>query len=251
MEYPFTKIEHCIYKNTFLQNTLLNFHFDNILKDRKEDDIKKDFRKFVEKRFGLNIDDSKEQSLSLGIRIVSSDQSTMLTFQSDRCLIRVGREQYKSFEQSILPLIDVVKDYITNVAKKQILESFSIRKINVWPIQTFKDVTLADILLKKIFSSELLSDDSFNAQLPENRGVTNWQKEKQFCIDDAILKLKYGFNCKDDRNILIILDTVIETTTSSELDKINFTHYDEIMFDSYHWAVNSDIVNLMQKDLND
>lgn len=244
MEYPFQKIEHKVYKNTFLQNVRVKLCFDPI-KYHENKDKQKALEAFVEDKFNLKLDDNTKN----GLRIFANNMQTSLNFTENFFELMIGRKNYKSFDESVNPFLSIGLDFIRNVVGNS-LNGIIIRKYDVWP---YKDQKLSmECLLKSIFSKELLSNDMFNSS--ENKNIIQCISEKSFDIDEQIaLKLKYGFikgtdvKAKDEGQI--ILDSTIERDGTINVDDVddNCRQLNQILFDSYHWAVCENIVKIMEE----
>lgn len=242
--YPFIRKEHCVYNNTFLQNTLVEVRFSSLKERDDQKGIIERFRDFVRKLWMLDLPD-EFSFIERSINLFSEHKSVRIEFEHDRVKIIIGRDSYYSFEKTVLPYLKITGDFLRNVVKDDHILYFSLRKINIWPIQKYNN-TLKDRLLKAIFSEELLSDGMFKYN-SDTKNVTQWEKERVFNWEDFKIKLRYGFKEPENEsyNELIVLDTVVEVSDNKLWDSLDFPHYNSILFDAYHWAVSPKIIEIM------
>ncbi len=253
MDYPFKNIEHRIYKNTFLQNTLVEMQYESIKSRLSAKEVFCDFQSFASKNLG--IDDIKEDEglTEKGIIISSDEIDTKFYIYDNKLIIKIGRKNYSSFQESVIPYIKIAEDFLQSVAKLEVINSLEIRKINIWPYNILDQNTLTETLMSKIFSKELLENGNFKSQSPENRNVTQWMKEKIFNWEDILLKLKYGFIAKDEQHDKerIILDSTAESSHKATIDngemRALLEKLNTILFDAYHWSVTDEIIQIMNK----
>lgn len=110
--------------------------------------------------------------------------------------------------------------------------------------------TSKDVLLRKIFSKELLEGDMI--QSLNNVSQSLWDK----CFDNQEqaekMCIKYGFNSNyEGYKDLMILDTYVKRTrVISNSDIIdNLLQMNQVLFDAYHWSVNQKIIEIMDKEI--
>ena len=135
------------------------------------------------------------------------------------------------------------------------LQKLSIRKINMWPYKNLTgNNTAKEVLLRKIFSSDLLEGISLSSS--EDIAQIFWNKD--FNNDKEGLQekvsIKFGFISKNKNEAtnnlppnIIILDTTIERTDTEKNTVIDtLTQMNQTLFDAYHWCVNQNIIHLME-----
>ena len=253
MDYPFKEIEHRIYKNTFLQNTFVEIQYESI-KDRLSiKDVFSDLQHFALESFNINIE--KEEAITEnGVVISSQEMAIDFYITNKRLIIKIGRKNYKTFKESVIPYIKIAKTFIESVSKLDKIQSCEIRKINIWPYSNIASKrTLTETLMGKIFSKELLENGNFKSQIPENQNVTQWMNEKVFKGEYSSLKLKYGFIAKDENHDKerIILDSSIEMLQPTDLSDIEdvFNQLNTILFNAYHWSITEQIIQIMSREV--
>lgn len=251
MDYPFKNIEHHIYKNTFLQNTLVEMQYESIKSRLSTKDVFRDFQSFASEFLGIKVEE--DEGLTEGGVVISSKEAATDFYITDKQLIiKVGRTNYKTFQESVIPYTEIAEEFIKSVARLEEIKFLGIRKINIWPYSnTSNKRTLTEALMGKIFSKDLLAGGNFKSQAPENQNITQWMKEKTFDWEDIYLKIQYGFVAKDEQQERIILDSTAEISRLIKIDssqaKEVYKKLNAMLFDAYHWSITNEIIQMMNK----
>ena len=249
MDYPFKKIEHCIYRNTFLQETIIEFEFEDISKNNNSNLVSEHFNSFVKSSFGIELSDSNLDLSNRHIVISSQDTATKYVFENNKIQLRIGSKVYKSFNDSVIPNIKKIEDFFDKVLPNKQIYHSSLRKINLLPIQNIPEGTSLKIILDKIFSKELLVEENQNLQNDDINTLVKWEKEKNFRWKDYDIIIRYGFKNQqiDDKDCILLLDIEVRNSTASNINDVPLKEYNDIIFDAYHWAINASVLQLMNK----
>ena len=241
MEYPFAHKEYKIYTNTFLQNVLVEWYYTS---SDKEIDISL-LKEFFKDNFNIELPSEKDDLFP--VMIGSTDQCVNLYFGKDAFKLRVGIDAYRGFK-NLKQFFDYGTDFLEILHINEI-KNVKVRKINIWPYENVgSKKTSKDVLLRKIFSKELLEGDMI--QSLNNVSQSLWDK----CFDNQEqaekMCIKYGFNSNyEGYKDLMILDTYVKRTrVISNSDIIdNLLQMNQVLFDEYHWSVNQNIIEIMVK----
>lgn len=249
MQYPFRHKDRTVYANTFLQNVLVEWSYTV-----QNDSISlKDTNEFLYEKFHLKL---ATPQVSFPITISSKDNSINLYFGNEAVRLRVRVNAYKGFE-SLHSFLEFGKDFLALMQINEV-QKLIIRKVNMWPYKNLRgNNTAKEVILRKIFSTDLLEGIS----LPSSEDISQifWTKNFDNSNDECQEKvnIKFGFLLNNEElpnNLpkdIIVLDTTIERNATIRRDAILdvLSQMNQILFDSYHWCVNQNIIDLMKEDL--
>lgn len=246
MQYPFEHKEHEVYANTFLQSIGVEYHYGSKSKGIRPESI----NRFMKDKFKLDIDFSK---MSFPINISSKDHLVKMSFGETVFKLQVKVNAYAGFS-TLYPFLETGKNFMSLI-KEDNVKKLAIRKINMWPYKNVRGANTAkEIILKKIFSKELL--EGINAASLGNTSSVMWDKVFENKNDDIQEKIniKFGFLFPENNLLndvpddILILDTSIEQDVDLDSASIinSLKEMNQVLFDAYHWSVNPSIIDIMK-----
>lgn len=243
----FPNIAHCTYKNSFLQRVLVEFQYESISSQKSNL-----LSNVWEKYFGQIITEKQRSDFFSveGTRIKKQDESVRILLQQGICILQVEIEHYKSFNDSILSYVELLKSFLSEINCSLI--KVTIRKINLWPfnIKEGKELT-PNAVLKTILSNNLLNNKDKKKLFDDIDNIyTLSLKENDTCVE---IKFGYLQMSSDIELSRVVLDTsaIIDfnpPVNTQELTRTKFDELNHLLFNVYHWCVNPMIINLMKGD---
>lgn len=249
MEIRFPHIEHQIYPRTFLKDVHIVFGYDPVAPSEK---LATEVGDFCKKHFGLdNID--KERTMEGGISIFSEDISVRFSFGWDECLLVMRTPAYKSFGFS-KPFLEIVMEYFNIIGVGEV-KSVTMWKYNELEYELRGEGNAA-VVLKGVFSDELLKDNLTVEDEKAMQSLTRWEKTVA-CngVDDkqSLLSFEFGFKSMkpDQLKGVVTLKTLIMSSDGAvavkEIDHL-LASFNSTLDDAFHWSVGNDIINEMKKE---
>lgn len=247
--FPFGSAKYKQYRNTFLQNVIITFTFNNAAEDlSKLDD---DFKDYIQTFFGI----TPNCRLSEGLcSITKKDKSLSFAYAKDSVNVQISGQNYITFSETAIPNIFKLRDFFNKVVKIEKLNSISIRKINVWNFkntnkQEIRVEDLRDLVFSKKFLSALSTEhlDEIEKSIPHFSKCSYSEDEKTLTIRTALLPP----TAKDDFHHLI-LDTTIDLHKSDKIkvDQLadSLMDLNSELFDCYHWCISKYVLNVMDSN---
>jgi|GEM_PF-6024003 len=184
---PYSLAEHRTFRRTFLQQTEVIVTFTPALSDV---DFRNGIIPYLKSVFDLDLSDKADPEANHA-EIKSDDEQKQFIFDLDKVRFLIGPKSYKTFAETALPMVGMLIRFICDVAKRDLIDSLNIIKINGWPIKadnaygdftdmiryTFKENCVSDMLsykfdadpqpvrLSKTFNSEIEDDVRLDAML--------------------------------------------------------------------------------------
>lgn len=257
MEYLFPHIEHKVYRNTFIQSTSVSLIGSNIGNELPTNFDKRCIE-FAERFFQIKPD--IENFLNTNVMIFSNDEEEVeFSFGPDKARLTIGRKNYVSFLNNIMPELLQLKEFMFGVMQNSSLENLCIRKLNLFPITAENDESVSenvDEIFKYFFNSELIDnvEDSIGS-VPKNASWMLCFKKAMFAAetDPYEMSIRIGISkTNKEKRYNVILDSLARCKNTGEIkegsvDRILLALNDRL-FDAYHWCVNEGIISLMEKE---
>ena len=245
MAFPFKDTPHRLYKNTFLQNVFASISFETGKKQDTDAEIKDKLHSFIKFQFGLDVRDSfPEEPMAL----TSSDGMLSFLFSKNVSSVKVGARNYRSFDDSVVPQILKIEQYI-EVLKLMSIQRLSLRKINIWPVLVNNLNELdANKIVSEIFSTELLKSkpiefDSSDENLPL-LGKYIWSDEAlQVTIRTAFINDE---NEELKGRLILDIEAALDCITSADAIRSQFSLLNSTLFNAYCWSVRPEILKIME-----
>ena len=252
----FPHIEHRVYKNTFLQNTIVEVTYDKVSPKQLTGDFE-DNKNLFFKRF-FNIDQSQRDFIKDGISLATADKSQSLTFTDCNCKAIVNRSVYNTFVESILQHVFEISKFLQDVVRLREVSSIAVRKINMFPViyDESRDLSIRterQKVLANVFTSNFISLHHEENVLPVKGAVAPFGVRKIKGPDGVVYTLKTGIIPPQDENkdvLFVVLDSEAELGMNTNTQDIESKalKLNDYLFDLYHWAVSKEIIDRMQQE---
>ena len=239
MEAKVNLVPHKIYDVTFLERVIVKINFNAEVDDKYEV-----LKQFFQDNFNLELDSEKFELFKIKfLRISGNNGVISLKFSKSFIQIRLERDFYRSFEESMIPYLNAIYSLMAKINGS--IEKISIKKVNLWPVDMSENADYYDVL-KKIFNSNLT--DNLPEEKPEEFALSIPNKTGE---DKHSLVITFGFvrNSVDDQLPTAILDIEGICEYIDKLDSKNiestFKEINQDIFNVYHWAVTDQVINVM------
>lgn len=128
---PFSDVEHVVYQRTFLKKVMLRLKSDSWQKLALTSELKL----FLKEEFG--IDSFPEEDIKVS-KIAINSQANLMNFDiCDKGIeLSINGSVYKSYEDTIEPLMPKIERCIRLFLDKNAILSFEITKINEWDVES-------------------------------------------------------------------------------------------------------------------
>lgn len=244
--------DHIIYPTTFLQNAVVMMKYaPRQYTPDEEKEVIAETNSFFLENFGL---DFKVNSLGRTFHLTSDVEDISYVFMPDSAFVRVGRKNYTSFDASVMPNIYRLRNFIYKVLRLEKIEWLQVRKVNMFPVQTDDP---ADEHLFSSMAEFLLSGDML---------LLEKTKDERIMMKDSISDIYYRELDDTDRTFRIvtgvtgdsgqnIYNQVLDISCTSKPlpegireEKIEekLIVLNQRLFDLYHWAVSSEVTDVME-----
>lgn len=256
MAFPFDTIPHKEYPNTFLENTtvsLFSKKWDGVFKDSFE----VFYPQFVDRFFGLK-KTAQEFKDKPEMSVTAPENDITYTFRPDKVNLQVGRKKYHTFVDSMIPELLPLKAFMYGVMECDSIENLQVRKLNIFPIQAESiDEVKKNILniYKYIFKSELLNTVIVDKTPQNAHWIVDFRRGKFSDNEDEVtIRLAIAQVHEIQNSFNVVLDSSARCLNPSDIgegavDRILLRLNDQL-FNAFHWCVNKDIIQLMEKESN-
>lgn len=243
---------HKVYKNTFLQHVGVAMAFPKITPAKAGESFDKDMDLFFE-RF-LQPLKYNHDFFEKGIFIHGGNEDQYrMEFTPEYIYAEISRTKYRSFAETVLPMIALPKVMAFSVLKLGNIRNLSIRKINIFPFGATAEALRTDS--NKVYES-LLSPE-FNALEVKNsikdKGYVTPVLEREFILDDYKYQFKTGIiaDKKLDGRYYLMLDSSVQYAKSlkileGSIDR-RLIEENDLMYDLFHWCVTKSVIDIMDK----
>lgn len=253
MSVKIKSVEHCVYKNTFLDEVCLKVFLDSPLSSKLDS-----FTAFLDSEFHYRLTEDTAQSLEFNsLRLQQNGQMVEFRFANDFFTLTIGQDSYTSFSDSLLPRALPVLDFLI---EKFGIRRISIKKINSWIFLTGPSLTL-ESALERILSDEFRSTLPALPKMKEMMRNVLTRDEEPFKLFFGILPEpieKEGWlrrhpdktQGNPTRFVLVTeagcddAASLVEGNVKELLGRMNTA-----LFDLYHWMVSGFIIHVMQSDI--
>ena len=251
MAYPFPVKEHRIYKNTTLDRVLVLFDYWHRENSFFNDDFFFRLDDYTSKNFSLKVD---HQLYDRAFQIRNDKNGAVLMFFNGILLLEIDKDKYVSFDDSAIPQIHKMKDFVKNVLCDERVKRVNIRKLNIWQVQVVeKDATeIRDLIINHIFSDALLTSDAEQPVDAEEKGVFKKFVWKEEDLNETItMRLAFvKVNGKDDAyNLALDTDLEIMPEGGLQLEGLveRLKERNRVLFNAYHWCVREEVIKQIEE----
>lgn len=242
------------YKNTFLQNVFLSIYFDKIDQTSVSSNFNDNWEKYIRTTFN-NLEPSSN-FFSTPISISREDRACTIVLSNGLIGALVGAKDYRSFVDNVLPQLYKLKTFLKDVLNSPNISRISVRKVNIWQFNSKKEEQIdLDALKKSIFSSQFLNKD-VNGQLDDHeKKIPNMHKYEWEDVGNNMLAIARTIfiphqqdgafaQVLDTEAIYMHNDIILENLEEKSILLNN------ILYELYHWCINSKILKIMEDNNN-
>lgn len=251
MDYPFVHKEHRVYKNTTLHSVVVSFDFGKRGRDFFDEAFYDKLDAYMMQNFSLKVD---HNLFDKGIRISNNKNGAVLMFFNGVLILSIDKSKYVSFEDSAMPQIHKLHEFVGQVLREQSLRGANIRKLNIWQLRDIKkgeeDKLIHDVM-GHVFSDDLLSSSARKPLTEDEKGVLLdkfiWKEGTEtVTVRLAFVKVKGIDNAY---NLVLDLDLGIAPKDGLPLASLPGTLRERngVLFDAYHWCVRDEIIKQMEE----
>ena len=254
MEYPFEHKGHKVYPNTFLENTSVSM-FAPDGKCSYDETFDQRFATAIERDFQIQPDSQKFKES--GILCVEDDEHIVsYLFYPNQARLRVGRKKYISFNESVVPMLVPMKNFIFNVMEYKAVEKMLVRKLNVFPIKGDSDDEIIENLetaYNFMFKDDLIKQAK-DVAIPETAPWILSLRRAKLGDDESEMTVRIAVSkAKTEKMYNVILDTSVKQRDAGEIEEgavdRKLRDLNDKLYDAFLWSVNDDIVALMEGEV--
>lgn len=151
---PYQHLEHRTFKRTFLLQTEVNVKFAPAIPDVS---FRERMIPYLKDYFNLDLSDKADVEANHA-EVSSENEQKKFIFDLDRVRMIIGPNSYKTFNETVVPLICKIQGFIKDVAKMDNINQLSIIKVNVWPITSEDTYSNFTNMIGYTFKKECISD---------------------------------------------------------------------------------------------
>lgn len=145
---PFEQADYRQFQNTFLASTVVEMTFKPVELDKL---YTVEWNKFTRALFSM---DSIDGLFQKTIIVNRSDNRITFIFDKDRVQVKISGDGYRNYSDSLLPYAYKLKEFINDVVNIDKAVKLSVRKIDIFQIDTEKDTPSLEADVRGHFLSE-------------------------------------------------------------------------------------------------
>ena len=240
---------HRIYKNTTLQNVVVTLDYGSRPSSFYGEDYGKRMNKFTTDKFSLTV---KHGLPERSFRVNNAKMGSSFIFTNGLVMAIMPRERYVSFEDTALPMVRRMKEYVQEVIGDDLVRQVMIRKLNIWQVVDMKEAPESYLKTLKpvVFSDAFLKATNHIAYQKEEEDVLfeklGWKESDiELTIRAAFVKVpgkETVYNLVLD--LEIISDGERFTKTKDMLHSMK--ELNQSLFDAFLWSLNDDMIKQME-----
>lgn len=244
MAYPFNKVEHCVYKNTFLKDVRMAVAYPAVSPSSLKHEVLKEF---FEQFTGANI--QVEDFLKNGsINIFSNDHFIDLKFSLNYAEVKICAQKYTSFELA-KPYWQMLYDFLAALRIDSV-DKLVLRKFNALYFKAESQSYDVKSVMDEVFCDELMA---LMADIDKENSLNSIEKTQTFADSstNTLFNAVFGIKKSDtsEKNDHLTLVTTVESNKGplavGEIP-VRAEQYNEILFDAFHWCVKDSIIQNMK-----
>lgn len=244
MAYPFKKVPHCVYKNTFLKDVRMAVAFPAVSPSSlKVEPLREFFQQFI----GADI--QIEDFLRNGyINIFSTDHFIDLKFSLSYAEVKISAQKYTSFELA-KSYWQMLYDFLAAICIDSV-SKLVLRKFNALYFKAESQYYDVQSVMDEVFCDELMA---LMADVDKEGALNSIEKTQTFedAKTNTLLTAVFGIKKSDtsEKNDHLTLVTTVESNQGpvpvGELPTCA-EQYNQILFDAFHWCVKDSIIQNMK-----
>ena len=243
----FEHIERKVYKRTFLQQVDVRLEYPILKKDELTSELVGSVDEFFKNHFQM---EQSEIPLSEKEMFLKDDEQQLaLSFTPVASMLSVGYKNYSTFDDSVLPYLDPLKEYVFNVLGKRDVKAY-LRKVNVFSFENQIELPQEKqerLFLQNVFSASFLNSEESKSRVKID-GEETEMSVRNFKADEFTLEIRTYFLHRENGLISLFLDSIVNFNAESSNLEDWLKTANSLLYDSYHWAVSEGIINIMNND---
>lgn len=244
MSYPFKKVEHCVYKNTFLKDVRVAVRFPFVNPQSVNREVLTEFFEFFN---GATID--VEVFLNnQRISIFSDDHCIEFKFGLDYAEAKISAQKYTSFENA-KPYWDVLYNYL-HALQLSSVEKLIVRKYNALYFKASDEKYDVKSVMAEVFSGHLMS---FMTEINQEDSLNSIEKSLSIpdVESDSLFNVVFGIKKSDTAtsNDHLTLVLTLESNKAPILLREFYERmdtYNSVLFNAFHWCINDSIIQFIR-----
>lgn len=253
MAWPFTEENnHRIYKNTTLQNVVIVFELEPQGTEFYNDSFYERLDKFTTDKFSLKVEHALFDN---PFQIHNAKLHSFFQFANGMVAVILPREGYVSFEDTAMPQIRRMREYVNEVLLEQCVKRVHIRKLNIWQIVEIKEdpQIVLNRLKPEIFSESFLTATNHLSYEPNEQNILfekmGWTEGNENIIARAAYVPVKDRNAAF--NIVLDIETSIGDQDAIVLEGMStkLLNWNRHMFNVFQWSLNHETIKRMEGEI--
>ena len=244
----FPHIDRKVYNRTFLQQVDVRLIYPTITRAGVSDTFINGADTFFQNHFGINVDLNQLMDKSVFLEV--ENKQIAFIFSSAASMLSVGYKDYRTFYDSVLPNVYPVKEFVFNLLGVGYTDVY-VRKLNVFTFDVNEDIDIERnkrLIYQNVFSEEFLNhaverDNVVIRDCNTEIEVRRFKNEKK-----ELLCRTYILPHEEKGAYALFLDNIIRFSTDSNALEINLQEVNNVLYDAFHWAVNDEVIDIMDKE---
>ncbi len=237
--------EHRIFKRTFLQHTEVTIGFTPALSDV---DFRNRMIPFLKSVFNLDLT-GKADAEANHAEIKSENEQKQFIFDLDQARFIIGPKSYKTFAETAIPMIGILMRFVSEVARLDAVNQFSIIKFNEWPIKVNDAYSNFTDMIRYTFKEKYVSD-MLSYKFDENPQPVKLSKTSKTDFEDN-LRLETVLSAevvsKEMANMELAFNVTAKNIGINDMLSDAITMND-ILYQEFIGAISENITNLMSRE---
>lgn len=245
--------EHKTYRNSFLQQVGVAMVYTTRTKKNVPENFDDKMASFMDRFFRMQYNGDFLDRPFLAVK--NPDINVRFEFAPEYAYLTVGRSEYKSFIESVLPYTVAQKVLAFEVLGLSNLSNLSIRKINMFPFGASSDTMVRND--SGTVYSNLLSKAFIDTPIKETiEGATNYiTPVEERSIEDGNRMYRFKTGIIADKTLkgryFLILDSSVQyfpniKISEGTIDR-RLIEQNDLLYDVFHWCVSDNVISLMNK----
>lgn len=245
---PFGSATYRQFQNTFLASVMVGMNYPKV---KGDDSQKEKWGSFTRSLFSV---EPLEGIFQGPIVINRSDNKLVYIFDADQARVLISGDGYQSFADSVISHAYKLKQFVLDVVGCDHPSQVSIRKIDIFQIETDKGMAPAEGAVRRhFFSPDYVSYHNQIAELDDEEKRVPGMLKHQWSENDYLFTMRSAFvKVPKTENVYRLILDIDEQYTPKE--GINFEKLDEELkkmnmdlFNAFIWCVSDNVISIMEK----
>lgn len=244
MAYPFKKVKHCVYKNTFLKDVRIAVEFPEIDPSSvNSETLQEFFEQFT--NAGIKVEDFLKNKY---IRVFSNDQLIDFMFTLKYAEIKITAPKYTSFDEA-RPIWNLFYEYLDALHIESV-DKLIVRKYNALHFQAGGQNYDIKSVMGLVFCEKLMAQmTDIDKDKTLNSIEKTWSQED--VESNSLLNVVFGIKKSDtagkhDHLTLVLSVESLQGPIQRSFIQEQVEYYNNVLFDAFHWCVKDGIIQNMK-----